>query len=323
MLGCVARVTSAPQDIVALAERACRLLVPRATGRTADELKARIEAAGWRVVDCGIALRAAGRHDRRTSSRAGRRSTARSIRCPPGWTSRRPAPLRSWSSPARTACAPGRPCDALAATAPPAPRCWWWLDAGHERGWPRRRGHRDGCTVQRRRCPARRPCDERPGQSSSCSSLSASPAATSSRPLGEALARCLASRSLASTGLHSTDLHRYRPAERRRAPPPLRSGCYAFRRADAIARGPIDGRLHLRGSVAAWLGLLLRDEGPDGPPRRALALDLPLDDSETMYPRWPTITLAWRAATPIASPTASASVTGSPARSHQQAAARR
>ena len=55
----------------------------------------------------------------------------------------------------------------------------------------------------------------------------------------------------------------------------LGSGCYAFRRADALARGPVDGRLQLPDSVAIWWSLALRDEGPDRLPRRAIALDLP------------------------------------------------
>jgi hypothetical protein len=76
-------------------------------------------------------------------------------------------------------------------------------------------------------------------------------------------------------GLLSVDLHRYGPAALGDVTT-VRSGCYAFRRADAITRGPIDGRLGLRGSVAAWWGLLLRDEGAETPPRRALVIELPL-----------------------------------------------
>ena len=77
-----------------------------------------------------------------------------------------------------------------------------------------------------------------------------------------------------SDGLSSTDLHRYLPA--RGSVTTLTSGCYAFRRADAIARGPIDGRLRLPDSVATWLGLQLRDAGEEAPPRRALVVELPL-----------------------------------------------
>ena len=87
-------------------------------------------------------------------------------------------------------------------------------------------------------------------------------------------------------GLLSADLRRYHPAQTGDATV-LRSGCYAFRRDDAIARGPIDGRLHLAGSVAAWWSLLLRDEGPHALPRRAVAVDLPLERREGEAPALP------------------------------------
>ena len=78
-------------------------------------------------------------------------------------------------------------------------------------------------------------------------------------------------------GLRSRDLRRYQLAPTGDATA-LRSGCYAFRREDAIARGPIDERLHLAGSVAAWWSLVLRDEGEGLAPRRAVAMRLPFSD---------------------------------------------
>ena len=78
-----------------------------------------------------------------------------------------------------------------------------------------------------------------------------------------------------SEGLWSLDLHRYQPAGNGEVTT-VGSGCYAFRRADGIARGPLDGRLQLPVSVASWWGLRLRDEGPAAQPRRAIAIDLPL-----------------------------------------------
>ncbi len=94
-----------------------------------------------------------------------------------------------------------------------------------------------------------------------------------------ALAEALADAAVAIAGregLLSADMQRYHPAGLGDVTT-LRSGCYAFRRADAVERGPIDGRLHLPGSVAAWWGLRLRDEGPARPPRRAVALELPVE----------------------------------------------
>jgi hypothetical protein len=78
-----------------------------------------------------------------------------------------------------------------------------------------------------------------------------------------------------SEGVASADLRRFHRAPHG-AVAALRSGCYAFRRGDAIASGPIDGRLQLPDSVAVWLSLALRDRGPDQPPRLALSLALPL-----------------------------------------------
>jgi len=74
-------------------------------------------------------------------------------------------------------------------------------------------------------------------------------------------------------GLASTDLRRFShaPAGDVAAVGP---GCYAFRRADAIALGPIDEQVNLAEGTAVWLSLALRDGGPDVPPRRALAIPL-------------------------------------------------
>jgi hypothetical protein len=78
-----------------------------------------------------------------------------------------------------------------------------------------------------------------------------------------------------SEGLVSHDLRRYHPA------PPgevtaVRSGCFAFRRAEALVPGTLDSHLHLPDSLAAWASLALRDRGPDEPPRKAMALALPV-----------------------------------------------
>ena len=73
-------------------------------------------------------------------------------------------------------------------------------------------------------------------------------------------------------GSASEDLRRF--AE---APPgdvdAIDPGCVAFRRADAIARGPLDEGFRSPASLATWWSLVLRDEGEDAPPRRALRLE--------------------------------------------------
>jgi hypothetical protein len=76
-------------------------------------------------------------------------------------------------------------------------------------------------------------------------------------------------------GLTSTDLRRYGPAQPGNVTA-LRSGCYAVRRSDVIAHVPLDTGLNLPGSLATWWSLELRDSGPDLPPRRAVAVELPL-----------------------------------------------
>jgi hypothetical protein len=50
----------------------------------------------------------------------------------------------------------------------------------------------------------------------------------------------------------------------------------AFRRDDAAERGPVDERFRFYRNLDIWWSLVLRDEGEGRPPRRAVALDLPL-----------------------------------------------
>jgi hypothetical protein len=54
-------------------------------------------------------------------------------------------------------------------------------------------------------------------------------------------------------------------------------GLMAFRRADVAARGPLDEQLRVARNLDIWWSLVLRDEGGDAAPRRALVVpDLPL-----------------------------------------------
>jgi cellulose synthase/poly-beta-1,6-N-acetylglucosamine synthase-like glycosyltransferase len=50
----------------------------------------------------------------------------------------------------------------------------------------------------------------------------------------------------------------------------------AFRRDDAASRGPVDERFRFYRNLDIWWSLVLRDEGEETPPRRALALELPV-----------------------------------------------
>jgi hypothetical protein len=76
-------------------------------------------------------------------------------------------------------------------------------------------------------------------------------------------------------GIVSADLRRFEDA------PPgdvdaIEGYCQAFRRSDAAERGPLDERFRFYRNLDIWWSLVLRDAGPDQPPRRALRLALPL-----------------------------------------------
>jgi cysteinyl-tRNA synthetase len=77
-------------------------------------------------------------------------------------------------------------------------------------------------------------------------------------------------------GIVSTDLRSFEEA------PPgavtaIEGYLQAFRRADAIARGPLDEKFRFYRNLDIWWSLVLRDEGDGVRPRVALALaDLPL-----------------------------------------------
>ena len=49
----------------------------------------------------------------------------------------------------------------------------------------------------------------------------------------------------------------------------------AFRRSDAVDRGPLDERFRFYRNLDIWWSLVLRDEGEGKPPRRAVAVDVP------------------------------------------------
>ncbi len=81
-------------------------------------------------------------------------------------------------------------------------------------------------------------------------------------------------------GISSGDLRRFEAA------PPgdvdaIEGYLQAFRRADAIERGPLDERFRFYRNLDVWWSLVLRDEGEGTTPRRAVALaDLPAERLE-------------------------------------------
>lgn len=97
------------------------------------------------------------------------------------------------------------------------------------------------------------------------------------------LTQALAQRDIAivgSDGLASADLRRYHAAGLGSVAA-LEWGCLAVRRTDALAREPMDERLYLRDSVAIWWSLVMREGDEPEQPRRALAVRLPLERDGT------------------------------------------
>jgi hypothetical protein len=77
-------------------------------------------------------------------------------------------------------------------------------------------------------------------------------------------------------GLASADLRKFDQVV---APGPgplpaaaIEGGLVAFRRADAAARGPLDEQFRVPRNLDVWWSLVLRDEGEDRAPRRAMVL---------------------------------------------------
>jgi hypothetical protein len=72
-------------------------------------------------------------------------------------------------------------------------------------------------------------------------------------------------------GIVSDDLRRFQEAEPGDVDA-IEAYCQAFRRSDYIARGPLDEHFRFYRNLDIWWSLVLRDEGQDRAPRRALAL---------------------------------------------------
>lgn len=81
-------------------------------------------------------------------------------------------------------------------------------------------------------------------------------------------------------GLVSEDLRRFREVEAGTAAA-IEGYAMAFRRADAAARGPLDEHFRFYRNLDIWWSLVLRDEGVDRAPRRAVVVaDLPFNRRE-------------------------------------------
>ena len=73
-------------------------------------------------------------------------------------------------------------------------------------------------------------------------------------------------------GIVSTDLRKFEDAPAGDVDA-IEGYLMAFRRADFAKRGPLDERFRFYRNLDIWWSLVLRDEGEDHPPRRAVSLD--------------------------------------------------
>jgi Glycosyl transferase family 2 len=76
-------------------------------------------------------------------------------------------------------------------------------------------------------------------------------------------------------GLASSDLRKFEEVVAERTPTDaaaVQGYLMAFRRADAVARGPIDEAFRFYRNLDIWWSLVLRDEGEGRPPRRAIVV---------------------------------------------------
>jgi hypothetical protein len=81
-------------------------------------------------------------------------------------------------------------------------------------------------------------------------------------------------------GMRSTDLRHFDDTTEGDAIA-IQGYLMAFRRADAAARGPLDEAFRFYRNLDIWWSLVLRDEGEEQPPRKALVVpDLPLQRGE-------------------------------------------
>jgi hypothetical protein len=75
-------------------------------------------------------------------------------------------------------------------------------------------------------------------------------------------------------GIVSADLRKFTDAPRGDVDA-IEGYALAFRRDDAQTRGPLDERFRFYRNLDIWWSLVLRDEGPGAPPRRAVSVEIP------------------------------------------------
>jgi hypothetical protein len=228
----------------------------------ADALKARIEAAGWRIVDEGRAS---------SLSRAHPQDIIRDGAIRYGWSGSVPSVLGEAAIAPVTIVravpdqAPVVAADAadgrqvvLVANEPAADLPHGRTEVVLLNGWP---GAAGALNAGIRRARGELIVLATPGEPVTGADL-------------DRLQAALADRTVAAAGPHgwnSDDLRRFVPAPAGDAVA-IDGRLLGFRRDDYVERGPLDEACADPFRLDVWWSLVLRDEGPDAPPRRAVVL---------------------------------------------------
>lgn len=248
----------------------------------ADRLKAEIEAAGWRVIDAGSAFTLQPAHPPDIAEgeavRYGSSASVPSVLGEPpraALTLLRAVPddaprvgvLNDGPGAVQTVLVANRPVAALPAGEPEVVLLNGWLGAAAAVNAGLRRAQGAIVVVAY------------PGLDLSVAQLAA-------------LERALDDEHVAVAGpwgLTSDDLRHWQPATRSAVVAmAIDWRLIAFRRADAIARGPLDEAFVDAHRLDVWWSLVLRDGGPDAPPRVARVVDVGLPPRETLNGAVPT-----------------------------------
>jgi hypothetical protein len=231
----------------------------------ADHLKAEIEAAGWKIIDQGRAFSLSRAHPPDVEDDGVVRY---------GWSGSVPSVLGEPASAAATVvravpddamsvaevvAAPGDTQVVLVANRPAATMPSGDPEVVLLNGWP---GAANALNAGIRRARGAVVVLARADQPVTAGDL-------------ERLTAALADPTVAVAGPHgwtSDDLRLFDPAPAGDAVA-INGRLIAFRRADYVARGPLDEAFVDPFRLDVWWSLTLRDEGPDEPPRRAVVLE--------------------------------------------------
>ena len=276
-----------PADVVDAAERRSEARAAR-DWATADELRAEIEAAGWKVTDSGTDYRLEPAHPA-DEEVAGEIRYGRSDAVP----SRLDEPATGVAT-VVLAIESGDPdgietASAMARNLPDASGFVVVGDAIDDATAVHLRALEDSVELVRTSAPLGQAAALNAGIRRATGQIvvvldpSIRPTGDIISPLGEAL-RDPTVAVAGPFGLSSADLRRFTevvPTDRPVEVAAIQGYCMAFRRAEVIERGPLDEGFRFYRNLDIWWSLALRDAGDGVTPRRAVALpNLPLERGE-------------------------------------------